>query len=311
MSISASTAPSPKSCWSNAEDNLLRSAIWHHNIDNPTTPFPKDHFDMCFQFTTFIKKYLPNLSKTSKQVRERCVNHIISKARSFILPQDQEKALSLYHEYVKEGETRIWMRMSQFFYEKNHKEFYYSANALKNFVYGHLKSLERKENKPAKEAPPFQKKRRIEPASQSSTSADQSIRPVSAPPIATRQHSLTLDGALGGTGIPLLSSAEEISLIYANIQPVKPYEAPPVLFRQHSLTLDGALGGTGIPVLGDLEEAALRNTPPPMHDTTHYPEESKQCSIPSHSPVDNRWLSMLDDNQQAALENEVFSNSTE
>jgi hypothetical protein len=261
MSISASPASSSKSFWSNAEDNRLRRAIWYYNIDHPTAPFPEDHFDMRFEFSNFIKKYLPNLSKDSKQVRERCITHIISKARSNILLQDQEKALSLYREYLQEGETRIWMRMSRFFYEKNDKAFYYSANSLKNFVYRRFKSLERKENKSAEEAPPSQKKRRIEPTSSSSACTYQSLRPVSAPPVATRQHSLTLDGALTGTGIP---------------------------------------------VLGDLEEAALRNTPLPIGDNTGYPEESTQCAIPSHSPVNERWLFTLDDDQQAALENEVF-----
>lgn len=116
--------------WSSEETDQVITAIATYNRDFPGEPFPEHPFGKRFSFVNFKEKYLEDLQKTPKQLRERCVHHLYGQVLPHIRQQDIEAVKK-----AREQNSTSWTATAQHLHEVYfNKKHYYSENTIKNFL---------------------------------------------------------------------------------------------------------------------------------------------------------------------------------
>jgi len=122
--------------WTEAEDQLLLDGIARYNAENPLTQFPQDPFsERSKTYYLKIKHFIPELDRSSKQIRQRYINNLSPKVLTKIADEDKERILALQAKY-----GNVWSRISEVMYRDLFKEKnYYGDNTVKDFYYANLR----------------------------------------------------------------------------------------------------------------------------------------------------------------------------
>jgi len=137
--------------WSLEKDEQVKRAIVQYNRYS-IVRFPEDPFQS-LPFPDLKDRYLGDLNKSAKQIRERWVTHICLKIRSLsVLEKDQDMVLDLCKKNLGK-----WATVAKKVFEVFHGKEYYSDNTIKNFYMRSQKNrsnrkapVARVENKPVK-----------------------------------------------------------------------------------------------------------------------------------------------------------------
>lgn len=122
--------------WTEAEDQLLLDGIARYNAENPSTQFPQDPFsERSKTHYLKLKAFIPELDRSSKQIRQRYINNLSPKALTKIADEDKKSILALQ---AKHGNA--WSRISEIMFRDFFKEKkYYGDNLIKDFYYANLR----------------------------------------------------------------------------------------------------------------------------------------------------------------------------